>query len=112
MRTYACVVGILTFVLALAAFTAGCGKQEEPVSEALAPAEGAETTRATTATVEPEIAQKFCPVMGGAIDKDIHIDYEGRRVYFCCQMCVDTFKKDPDKYLAKLDAQLQTETAP
>ena len=27
-----------------------------------------------------------------------------REVQFCCKMCVGKFKKDPAKYLAKLDA--------
>ena len=29
-------------------------------------------------------SQKLCPVMGGEIDKSAYVDYEGKRVYFCC----------------------------
>ena len=46
--------------------------------------------------------QTVCPVMGGKINKEIFADHEGNRVYFCCAMCIDTFKKDPDKYLKKM----------
>jgi|WetSurMetagenome_2_1015567.scaffolds.fasta_scaffold00110_1 YHS domain-containing protein len=46
--------------------------------------------------------QTTCPVMGEPINKDIYVDYKGKRVYFCCNMCPETFKKDPEKYLKKL----------
>ena len=37
-------------------------------------------------------------------DRPTVIDYHGREVRFCCGGCIDTFKKSPEKYLAKLDA--------
>ena len=54
-----------------------------------------------------EIAQKLCPVMGNPINPEIYLDYQGRRIYFCCPMCPETFKKDPEKYLKKLDEQMK-----
>jgi YHS domain-containing protein len=48
------------------------------------------------------VPQKTCPVMGGPIDKSIYVDYKGKRVYFCCAMCPETFNKDPEKYLKVL----------
>ena len=48
-------------------------------------------------------AQTTCPVMGGTIvNKELYADYKGQRVYFCCMACPDEFKKDPEKYIAKL----------
>jgi YHS domain-containing protein len=44
-------------------------------------------------------------VMGGKIDKNIYTDYKGRRVYFCCPSCKETFAKDPEKYLKKLPGE-------
>ena len=52
-----------------------------------------------------ESVQTKCPVMGGKINKKICADYKGRRVYFCCQGCVEPFKKEPEKYLTKLGKQ-------
>lgn len=52
-----------------------------------------------------EITQTTCPVMGGKIDKDIYVDYQGRRVYFCCPGCPEKFNEDPEKYLAKLEQE-------
>ncbi|MBD3241343.1 MAG: YHS domain-containing protein [Chitinivibrionales bacterium] len=49
------------------------------------------------------VPQKTCPVMGAAIDTSIYVDHDGKRVYFCCQSCIDTFKANPDRYLEKLE---------
>jgi YHS domain-containing protein len=47
--------------------------------------------------------QTQCPVMGGKIDKNLYADYQGKRVYFCCEMCKGEFAKDPEKYIKKLE---------
>lgn len=46
--------------------------------------------------------QTECPVMGGKINKKIYADYQGQRVYFCCEACKPKFNEDPEKYLAKM----------
>lgn len=46
--------------------------------------------------------QTICPVMGGAINKSIYTEYKGKKVYFCCAACIEKFKADPEKYIAKL----------
>jgi len=38
----------------------------------------------------------------GAIDKNIFVEYEGKKVYFCCAGCKDKFEAELEKYLAKL----------
>jgi YHS domain-containing protein len=51
-----------------------------------------------------ENIQTTCPVSGKEIkEKTVFTDYEGRRVYFCCEGCPDTFKKEPATYLEKLE---------
>lgn len=47
--------------------------------------------------------QTICPVMGGKINKDIYADYQGERIYFCCESCKQEFEKNPDKYIKKLN---------
>lgn len=49
-----------------------------------------------------QTVQVKCPVMGGAVDPEVFVEYEGRRVYFCCKGCDKKFKADPDKYEKKL----------
>jgi YHS domain-containing protein len=50
-------------------------------------------------------AQTLCPVTGQPITKSSYLDYEGRRVYFCCDGCKATFLKDPEKYLNKMKSE-------
>ena len=69
----------------------GCKKKSEPA--------GPKGTKAPTTIA---IEQKTCPVMGRPIDKSIYTEYKGKKVYFCCQGCVDQFKANPEAYLDKL----------
>ena len=102
MKRHVMVVGVALAVVLLGLVAAGCKDDDH---------EGHEHTAAPSVDETPdaaaEIAQKTCPVMDGAINKDIYTDHEGRRVYFCCAGCVDAFKKDPDTYLAKVDAEIE-----
>ena len=61
--------------------------------------EAAGTAQATLAGLTE---QTTCPVMEGPINKDLFVEYQGKRVYFCCQACVDQFNAEPEKYLSKL----------
>ena len=49
--------------------------------------------------------QALCPVMGGEINREVYTDYKGKRVYFCCEMCVAKFKNDPESYLKKQEEE-------
>jgi YHS domain-containing protein len=53
-------------------------------------------------SVSAVIEQTTCPVMGGAINKNIYTEYKGKKVYFCCTECKGQFEKEPEKYLSKL----------
>jgi YHS domain-containing protein len=49
--------------------------------------------------------QKTCPISGETLeDRTVSRDYEGRRIYFCCQKCRDKFDGNPQEYLKKMDA--------
>ncbi len=54
---------------------------------------------AVTAELKP---QTTCPIMGGAIDKELYVDYKGKRIYVCCSGCIDAVKKDPEGAIKKL----------
>ena len=49
--------------------------------------------------------QTLCPILSGKIDKNIHTDYMGQRIYFCCAGCKVEFMKDPEKFIKKMEAQ-------
>ena len=52
--------------------------------------------------------QKTCPVMGGAINKELYVDHEGKRIYVCCAGCIDAIKKDPEAAIGKLEKEGQS----
>ena len=38
-------------------------------------------------------ANEKCPISDEPVDKSVFTEYKGRKVYFCCQGCLDKFKK-------------------
>ena len=56
-----------------------------------------------------ESLQKTCPVMGGAVDPKLYVEYKGRRIYACCDGCLRPMRKDPAKYVSKITAQHEQE---
>ena len=50
-------------------------------------------------------AQTICPVMGGAINRDLYVDANGKRIYVCCGGCIDKVKADPATYISKLEKE-------
>ncbi len=55
------------------------------------------------------IGNKICPVSGEKIDEKLKATYEykGKIYNFCCEMCIDSFKGDPEKYIKKVEEELQ-----
>ena len=61
----------------------------------------AETAKTNTVS-QTDTEQTLCPVMDNPINKDVFIEYKGKKVYFCCPGCEEEFLKDPEKYMDKL----------
>lgn len=106
VRKICLVVAILSFVGLF--MLNGCKKSEPappPTTGTMQGHEGhdhaAMTEEAATA-VAAAVEQTSCPVMGGAINKDLFTEYKGKKVYFCCPGCKEQFEKEPEKYIAKL----------
>ncbi len=54
-----------------------------------------------------ELTNQYCPVTTNELaEKQFFLDYQDRRIYFCCNNCKKDFLKDPDAYLANLDSQM------
>lgn len=64
----------------------------------------ASNKKAETKVVEKK-KQTICPMLGNPIDKNVYTDYKGKRIYFCCSMCVGEFKKHPDEIIKKMEAE-------
>lgn len=70
------------------------------------------------ASVNPEqkteavnVGNKICPVSGDKIDDEgrkATYEYNGKIYNFCCPMCIETFKKDPEKYIKKVEEELKS----
>ena len=64
-----------------------------------------ESTESAASSLKP-YRLETCPVSGeklGSMGEPVVIQHEGREIKFCCDSCVPKFKKDPVKYLEKLD---------
>jgi Cu(I)/Ag(I) efflux system membrane fusion protein len=115
------VPGILLSVgMIIAVHSVGCSKSTAPTKAtgqpqaAATPAddEAADIAKAIALLPEAErhvaLAQKICPVGDGPLGSmgmPYKVTVSGRDVYLCCEGCKESIEKDPDKYLAKLDAQ-------
>jgi len=86
-KTYLIALLVLVVLLSTTMIClSGCKKKTEPAA----------STPAGT------IEQTICPVMAGPIDKNIFVEYQGKKVYFCCEECKGKFEQEPEKYLSKL----------
>lgn len=46
-------------------------------------------------------------VIGGEMGEPVTLVYKGQEIKFCCSDCVKDFKKDPDKYIKKLNEEVE-----
>jgi YHS domain-containing protein/predicted small lipoprotein YifL len=112
MRNVFYVLVVLAGLMTLA----GCEKKTEPTTNPAmdmskpvkevtdqAKQTAADTQKTAQATVAAATEQTVCPVMAGnPIDKNIFVEYKGKKVYFCCESCKADFNKDPEKYIKDL----------
>ena len=69
---------------------AGCGQKSSSPEAAMKPATQPAAAVATNTR---------CPVMPeDAIDPKVTYVHNGKTYAFCCEGCIDDFKKDPEKY--------------
>lgn len=70
--------------------------------------DGAVTTD-TASKAAVNAGNKICPVSVEKINEKTKAtyEYEGKIYNFCCAMCIDSFKKDPGKYIKKVEEELK-----
>jgi YHS domain-containing protein len=82
---------IITIPTLIAVFSISCTRQE--------------TTVENESSLVP-YPLETCLVSGeklGSMGEPVVIQHEGREIKFCCDSCVPKFKKEPAKYLEKLN---------
>ena len=54
---------------------------------------------------------ELCPVTGEEVDAKggIAYEYKGKVYHFCCASCIADFKKDPEKYIKKMNGEAAPE---
>lgn len=96
MKILTSMIVVAALVVAAGMVVTGCGGEEE---------NKAANTPAVEDTKAAEATQTECPIMGNPINKDVYVDYNGKRIYMCCPRCEVTFNKDPEKYIKKMQDQ-------
>ncbi|MEX2243960.1 MAG: YHS domain-containing protein [Fimbriimonadaceae bacterium] len=87
-----------------AIFVAGCNSatDDEPTPTTSSSNDKPATETGTTVAYTNEKGELLCPVLGEVIPSAEKAagfqDYEGKRYYFCCAGCPETFAADPAKY--------------
>jgi len=105
---------IHAFLLAIltAAILAGCERQPSaPAARAAESQSPANTVNAAVSAVASAEVKPYplnvCIVSDEELDsmgKPVSLVYEGQEYRFCCDSCPVAFKKEPQKYVAKLAA--------
>lgn len=72
---------------------------------------GLDAVTKATPKVPVNVGNKICPVSGEKIDEKLKADYEyqGKVYNLCCSACTEEFKKDPQKYIKKVDDELKSQ---
>ncbi len=112
------IAGIFIFGMNKLSFAMMCGghaRTHEQTAQA-GHTEHQEVAQEAVAQETPKEAvnagNKICPVSGEKIDEKMKAtyEYEGKVYNFCCPSCVEEFKKDPEKYIQKVEQELQAES--
>jgi YHS domain-containing protein len=99
---YLIILGIAVFAMismGLAfASCGGCG-QSKPV-----------TVDSASGSEAVDVGNKICPVLSEPINETnkATYEYEGKVYNFCCAGCIEMFQKSPQKYIDKVNLELQS----
>ncbi|MFC1658360.1 YHS domain-containing protein [Candidatus Omnitrophota bacterium] len=101
---------LIGFVCVVTAFAQCAGQAKAETSKAgeMMAASSVETEAGATDNPETsggEVVNTVCPVMGKPVSKDTPytIVYAGKKIGFCCAACLESFKKNPEEYMDKLE---------
>ncbi|MEK6727849.1 MAG: YHS domain-containing protein [Candidatus Omnitrophota bacterium] len=112
------IAGIFIFGMNKLSFAMMCDSEGEHSSQKhLAQAHTEHEQGATKATKDKDtetkesvnVGNKICPVSGEKIDEKTKATYEyqGKIYNFCCPACIESFKKDPEKYIKKVEEEFR-----
>jgi YHS domain-containing protein len=98
-------IALLALSVIVAVLVALLLKPDSPGNESTLPPAPTRISPATPPIQSAALSNTICPVMPDmAARPDVHTDYEGRHIHFCCPECIPKFLEDPETYLANLPA--------
>ena len=103
-RKIVLLVCVFVFGISGLAFAAMCGSGCDDNS---GHQQLAQANTAPSVNKPVDAGNAICPVSGEMVDameKATYV-YEGKIYNFCCPSCIDTFKKDPQKYIKKIEKE-------
>ncbi|MBI1976775.1 MAG: YHS domain-containing protein [Candidatus Omnitrophica bacterium] len=86
----------------------GAGTEQQTVTEEFRIIESDEEVEALGLE---KAGNRLCPVSDGEINfndpkhKPARLAYKGKVYNFCCDMCIKDFKKDPEKFIKKIEVE-------
>lgn len=92
------IVPLMLLLLGIGLMDIACDKEEKGTrrTQGVTPQVGA---------VQTLKAQTTDALSGKPVNRNIYADYEGKRIYFCCEQSRNDFNKNPDVYLTKFREQ-------
>jgi YHS domain-containing protein len=95
--------------LGLTAALIGCGARssQKEHKTTTPPETSANATELSEADAALAKQQRVCPVSGdvlGAMGKPYKVTLQGKTVFLCCSGCEEELRKNPEKYLSKLES--------
>jgi YHS domain-containing protein len=94
-------VSVSAVVLSSAITALAAEQMSMPVTDTAKTKAAVSTSASDTAKLKP---QTTCPIQGGPINKKLFVDYQGKRIYVCCEGCLAAVKKNPEKAIKDLAA--------
>lgn len=115
-------IGVFVFGMNKLSFAMMCGSEGEHSSQKHLAQANTKDEHGTTKTTKQKaglsgeavnVGNKICPVSAEKIGEEmdpVTYEYEGKIYNFCCAGCIDEFKKDPEKFINKVEQELQAES--
>ena len=67
---------------------------------------------AETPAVQLPSAHAVCPLSGDKVNHKMFYEYKGKRYEFCCKVCLRKFRRNPEKYIAQIQAREENPDLP
>lgn len=72
-------------------------------------------SKTNTDSLAVNVGNTICPISGEKVGQEgmqpATYEYEGKIYNFCCPMCIETFKKDPQACIKKVQEELKAKTS-